>query len=245
MSDQNEAGASEDVMDESLGRLADTRPDVRGALSNHGPMATEAMIRLGRADAIEPWLDGYIQRLESAPRATDVIAGQTWRDALGVPQRGAAWELYLPDQPARQPLTATSSGSRARRALPMSSRARPGVTRSASRSASPTGNCTCGTSLPGSPGVKFWRAGGRAWCRAWPPLQLTASSAPRMRPAVWPPRRPVDGMPANGWPSSPAAWRTGPPAISRLPATRIPRGTWTWTLPSAACRSLPGRCSRA
>src|ERR1035441_7925672 len=81
MSDQNEAGASEDVMDESLGRLAATGPEFRGGLSNHGPMATEAMIRLGRADAIEPWLDGYIQRLESAPRATDVIAGQTWRDA--------------------------------------------------------------------------------------------------------------------------------------------------------------------
>jgi hypothetical protein len=103
MSDQNEAGASEDVMDESLGRLAATGPEFRGGLSNHGPMATEAMIRLGRADAIEPWLDGYIQRLESAPHATDVIAGQTWRDALGVPQRVADWELYLRDQLAGQP----------------------------------------------------------------------------------------------------------------------------------------------
>lgn len=93
----------QDVLDESLARLAVTGPEFRGGLSNHGPMAAEAMIRLGRASDVEPWLDRYIQRLEPAPRATDRISDQTWPDALGVPRRVTDWELYLRDQFAEEP----------------------------------------------------------------------------------------------------------------------------------------------
>src|SRR5450759_1038958 len=103
MSDRDGTSSHEDVLDESLGRLAATGPEFRGGLSNHGPMAAEAMIRLGRADDVEPWLDGYIQRLEEAPRGTDRITDQSWRDALGVPRRVADWELYLQDQLAEDP----------------------------------------------------------------------------------------------------------------------------------------------
>ncbi|HEY3732622.1 MAG TPA: hypothetical protein VGL63_01790 [Streptosporangiaceae bacterium] len=93
----------DDVLDESLSRLAVTGPEFRGGLSNHGPMAAEAMIRLGHAEAIEPWLDGYLRRLEEAPRATGRITDQTWREALGVPGRVADWELYLRDQFETEP----------------------------------------------------------------------------------------------------------------------------------------------
>jgi len=61
-------------------------------------MATEAMLRLGRADNVEPWLDRYIRRLEAAPRAADRIDDQTWPEALGITGRVADWELYLRDQ---------------------------------------------------------------------------------------------------------------------------------------------------
>lgn len=103
MSDRGETQPYEDVLDESLSRLAVTGPEFRGGLSNHGPMAAEAMIRLGRADDVEPWLDGYIQRLEEAPSRTGRITDQTWREALGVPGRVADWELYLADQFAAEP----------------------------------------------------------------------------------------------------------------------------------------------
>ena len=93
----------QDVLDESLARLAVTGPEFRGGLSNHGPMAAEAMIQLGRAGAVEPWLDRYIERLEPAPQATDRISDQTWPDALGVPRRVTDWELYLRDQFAEEP----------------------------------------------------------------------------------------------------------------------------------------------
>src|SRR6202041_3907505 len=56
-----DASANE-VLDEGLTRLAATGPEFRGGLSNHGPMAAEAMVRLGRADAVEGWLGGYLRR---------------------------------------------------------------------------------------------------------------------------------------------------------------------------------------
>ena len=102
MSDRIETPRGRDVLDESLARLAVTGPEFGGGLSNHGPMAAEAMIRLGRPDDVEPWLDRYIRRLEEPPRASDRITDQTWRDALGARRRVADWELYLWDQLAQQ-----------------------------------------------------------------------------------------------------------------------------------------------
>jgi len=92
-----------DALDESLSRLAGTGPEFGGGLSNHGPMAAEAMIRLGRPDDVERWLDGYIRRLEEPSRATDTITGDTWPEALGVRRRVGDWELYLRDQLADEP----------------------------------------------------------------------------------------------------------------------------------------------
>lgn len=87
-----------DVLDEGLTRLASTGPEFRGGLSNHGPMAAEALIRLGRADAVEHWLDGYLPRLDPAPRPSDRITDETWREALGRYNRVADWTAYLRNQ---------------------------------------------------------------------------------------------------------------------------------------------------
>jgi hypothetical protein len=103
MSDGSETRRGRDVLDESLARLAATGPEFGGGLSNHGPMAAEAMIRLGRPDDVEPWLGRYLRRLEEPPRATDRVTDATWRDALGAQRRVADWELYLRDQLAGQP----------------------------------------------------------------------------------------------------------------------------------------------
>jgi hypothetical protein len=103
MTERTETRAQADVLDESLSRLAPTGPEFNGGLSNHGPMAAEAMIRLGRPADVEPWLDRYIRRLEAAPAASSPITDQTWRQALGVADRVADWELYLRDQLASEP----------------------------------------------------------------------------------------------------------------------------------------------
>ena len=95
--------SASDVLDEGLSRLAGTGPEFRGGLSNHGPMAAEALVRLGRADAVEHWLDGYLKRLEEAPRPSDRVTDATWREALGQFHRVADWEAYLRIQLAEEP----------------------------------------------------------------------------------------------------------------------------------------------
>lgn len=97
------AHPQDDVLDESLARLAATGPEFGGGLSNHGPMAAEALVRLGRADDVEPWLDRYIRGLEEPPRAADRITDETWREALGAHRRVTDWELYLRNQLADEP----------------------------------------------------------------------------------------------------------------------------------------------
>jgi hypothetical protein len=92
-----------EILDEGLARLADTGPEYRGGLSNHGPMAAEALIRLGRADDVPSWLDGYLRRLDAPPRPGDRITNETWRDALGNAKRVADWEAYLSAQLAEEP----------------------------------------------------------------------------------------------------------------------------------------------
>jgi Questin oxidase-like len=91
------------VLDEGLSRLVGTGPEFSGGLSNHGPMAAEALVRLGRAGNVEGWLDGYLKRLDDAPRPSDRITDQTWRGALGQMNRVADWERYFLDQLAAQP----------------------------------------------------------------------------------------------------------------------------------------------
>ena len=97
-----DASANE-VLNEGLTRLAATGPEFRGGLSNHGPMATEAMVRLGRADAIERWLDGYLKRLDDPPVPSDRITDQTWRESLGSINRVADWDRYFGVQLAEEP----------------------------------------------------------------------------------------------------------------------------------------------
>ena len=58
------------VLDEAYQRLHQTGPEFDGWLSNHGPMAAEAMVRHGHGENVGPWLDGYVRRLEDFPRGT-------------------------------------------------------------------------------------------------------------------------------------------------------------------------------
>jgi hypothetical protein len=91
------------VLDEGLSRLAGTGPEFRGGLSNHGPMAAEALVRLGRADAVEPWLDAYLKKLDASPRPAGRVTDENWREALGALNRVADWEAYLHAQLAEEP----------------------------------------------------------------------------------------------------------------------------------------------
>ena len=55
------------VLDEAYERLHRTGPEFGGWLSNHGPMAADALARLGAADQVHRWVDGYARRVDAAP----------------------------------------------------------------------------------------------------------------------------------------------------------------------------------
>lgn len=90
------------TLDEAYERLHVTGPEFDGWLSNHGPMAAEAMVRHGHADSVHRWLDGYMRRLEEFPRGTAPI-GEDWREALGDPRRIADWTAYFRREMTEQP----------------------------------------------------------------------------------------------------------------------------------------------
>jgi hypothetical protein len=97
------------TLDEAYERLHATGPEFDGFLSNHGPMAAEAMVRHGHGDLVGSWLDGYMRRLEEFPRGVGPI-GSGWQDALGDLRRVADWTALfgreIGEQPWRQVLNA-------------------------------------------------------------------------------------------------------------------------------------------
>ncbi|GAA0479200.1 hypothetical protein Aca07nite_86560 [Actinoplanes capillaceus] len=79
------------TLDEVYERLCDTGPEFDGWLSNHAPMAAEALIHHGHADRVHRWLDDYRRNLEPRPRGISPIGAEEWRDALGDPTRTGDW----------------------------------------------------------------------------------------------------------------------------------------------------------
>ena len=83
------------LLDEAYARLHRTGPEFQGWLSNHGPMAVEALVRNGHAGAVHSWLDDYMRRLEDFPRGYRPIGDDDWREALGDARRIADWTTYF------------------------------------------------------------------------------------------------------------------------------------------------------
>lgn len=93
----------EGLLDETYLRLRTTGPEFDGWLSNHGPMAADALIRLGHGSDVERWVDQYLQRLEDAPTSRWEIRQDEWLDALGDPSRLADWIALFDRQLEEQP----------------------------------------------------------------------------------------------------------------------------------------------
>jgi hypothetical protein len=92
-----------DTMDEALEYLSQRGPIYRGYLSNHGPMAAEALVRLGRDDAVMPYLEWYSSRLEGRPSPHGRVDGTNWREMLGQHEEFAAWLRFLEAELAERP----------------------------------------------------------------------------------------------------------------------------------------------
>ncbi|MCX4387534.1 questin oxidase family protein [Micromonospora peucetia] len=83
----------EEILDEAYRRLHRTGPEYEGWLSNHGPMAVEALVRHGHERGVHRWLDAYLGRLDELPRGLRPI--EDWREALGDPKRAGDWLTHF------------------------------------------------------------------------------------------------------------------------------------------------------
>jgi hypothetical protein len=96
------------MLDEAYDRLHLTGPEFRGWLPNHGPMAVDALLRLGGADLVADWVTRYARRLEPLPAARWPITEPEWREPLGDPSRMGDWLAFfaraLADEPWQEVL---------------------------------------------------------------------------------------------------------------------------------------------
>jgi hypothetical protein len=98
----------ESILDESLECFSGTGPEFRGGLSNHGPMAVEALMRLGRQDMALSWAAKYRERLEEVPSPVTPISRTEWREALGQRRRVTDWVTYFSAELRGAPFTSVA-----------------------------------------------------------------------------------------------------------------------------------------
>ncbi|MGW7195317.1 questin oxidase family protein [Streptomyces chryseus] len=91
------------TLDEALDRLHGSGPERLGRLTNHAPMAVEALARHGQAQAVHRWLDLYTRKLEEVPPGVEPVTAANWRLALGDPRRAADWIGYFRRETAERP----------------------------------------------------------------------------------------------------------------------------------------------
>jgi hypothetical protein len=86
------------ILDDALESIADAGPELANGLTNHAPMAIEALCALDRADAVRPWLDHYRRAMLPRPPTIERIAREAWRPALARPERFADWRELILDE---------------------------------------------------------------------------------------------------------------------------------------------------
>jgi Questin oxidase-like len=92
------------AFDEALECLRGTGTEVAGGVApNHGPMAAEALVALGRDDIVVEWADRYRRNLNAMPASTSPITVETWREGLGAISRSADWAAFFRAQLTEAP----------------------------------------------------------------------------------------------------------------------------------------------
>ena len=104
-----ETPGSSEAMDAALTLLAKTGPEYHGGLSNHGPMAAEALVALERPEAVVPWVERYRRSLMDHPSGANPIGPAGWREALGDYGRVGDWIAFFKRQVEEAPWPAVLS----------------------------------------------------------------------------------------------------------------------------------------
>jgi hypothetical protein len=88
-------GVTDGALLDALDRLRGTGPEFDGFLANHGPMASEALVRIGAADRVGGWVSGYLPKLDDAPAVVRGIGPEDWPEHLGDARLAGDWTAYL------------------------------------------------------------------------------------------------------------------------------------------------------
>ncbi|MEV0317158.1 questin oxidase family protein [Streptomyces sp. NPDC050658] len=96
-------GTLDGTLDEALQRLHASGPERLGRLTNHAPMAVEALAAHGQSGAVHRWLELYAPKLEGFPSRVEPVTGANWQAALGDPRRAADWIAYFTHQTSDRP----------------------------------------------------------------------------------------------------------------------------------------------
>ena len=99
----SDKGDGNAALDEALVMLAKTGPEYWGGLANHGPMAAEALVNLGRPESVVPWVEGYKRQLQSPPENRRPISREDWREALGDFSRVGDWSAFFDREMKEKP----------------------------------------------------------------------------------------------------------------------------------------------
>ncbi|TGK44724.1 questin oxidase family protein [Leptospira andrefontaineae] len=85
----------EDTMEKVLEYLEPYGPDLKNGLSNHAPMACEALIAMGKRESIFPWLERYGNQFLEKKKPRNKIYSGDWKDFLGIPDTYPEWENFF------------------------------------------------------------------------------------------------------------------------------------------------------
>jgi Questin oxidase-like len=80
-----------DAVDAALDRLRTTGFYIGDFFANHGPMAAEALAKLGYCDEVDGWVDSNIAERDHRPLPKPAEPIDDWRVALGDRNRGGDW----------------------------------------------------------------------------------------------------------------------------------------------------------
>jgi Questin oxidase-like len=164
------------VLDETLEIIAPMGPDLNNGLSNHAPMAIEAMCAMRRRDAVMPWFERYRRLLAPRPARVARLTSDNWRAALGDHRRTEDWFEFFRNEIEERPWPAVLDTWAARLA--------PGLMAAATHGVIRTGHATRALALEDTAARRRELADGLAyWAADYMPLPAERHGSASAKPS--------------------------------------------------------------
>jgi hypothetical protein len=164
------------TFDDALDLLRGTGPELRNGLTNHAPMAAEAMCALGRPQPVMAWVEKYRRKILPAPARVERVPAKRWESALGDLSRHADWADFFDNELKEAPWREVLD-----RWVP---RLGPGIVASATHGVIRTGHAARALGDSENPLRMRELAEGLAyWAASYQTLPTAASGAEDLRPS--------------------------------------------------------------